>query len=175
MPARTRTRKKIFKKQASAKGRVSHHRSVKQRNKKTHRQKTKNAARRPVVFSRKQRAHHKQHAKRARQKAAQLAVPVVEPTKQEIWHLINKGRSRGFLTESEILRSFAFLEYHLDLYEGFLNLCEKTGVDIVEMKEGLLGRREEFKDILVHFNMDPDQPFDLGTITEDSVQMYLRE
>ncbi|OGL89328.1 RNA polymerase sigma factor RpoD [Candidatus Uhrbacteria bacterium RIFCSPLOWO2_02_FULL_51_9] len=102
-------------------------------------------------------------------------MPVVEPTKQEIWHLINKGRSRGFLTESEILRSFAFLEYHLDLYEGFLNLCEKTGVDIVEMKEGLLGRREEFKDILVHFNMDPDQPFDLGTITEDSVQMYLRE
>ncbi len=171
MPARTRTRKKIFKKQASARRRVPP-----QRNKKIHRQKTKNAARRHVVFSRKRREQHKQRAKHAKQKAAKIAAaPVVEPTNQEIWHLINKGRSRGFLTESEILRSFAFLEHHLDLYEGFLNLCERAGVDIVEMKEGLLGRREEYKDILTRFNMDPDQPFDLGTITEDSVQMYLRE
>ena len=73
------------------------------------------------------------------------------------------------------MQTFPHLEHCVDLYEEFLNLCEKHGVEIVGLKEGLLGRRAEAKDVLVMFHMDPNQPFDLGTITEDSVQMYLRE
>ena len=103
------------------------------------------------------------------------AEPIVIPTDEQVWRLVRKGRSRGFATEVEILQTFPHLEHCVDLYEEFLNLCEKHGVEIVGLKEGLLGRRAEAKDVLVMFHMDPNQPFDLGTITEDSVQMYLRE
>lgn len=98
-----------------------------------------------------------------------------EPTIYALWMLIKKGRTRGFVTEIEVLSVFSNLEDHVTLYEGFLNLAEKHGVEVVEMKEGLLGRKKDHDTILERFHIDPNTPFDLGSITEDSVQMYLRE
>ncbi|MEK7532037.1 MAG: sigma-70 family RNA polymerase sigma factor, partial [Patescibacteria group bacterium] len=112
---------------------------------------------------------------RAHEKPKAPEPPLPPPTDAEVWHLIQKGRGRAFLTEIEVLRVFPQLEHYVELYEGFLNLCEKNGVDLVGLKEGVLGRREEARTVLAQFNFDPNQPFDLSTITEDSVQMYLRE
>jgi len=112
---------------------------------------------------------------RKKRVARKAKITAIEPTNKDIWQLIAKGRSREFLTETEILRIFGELEEYPELYEGFLNLCQQNSIEVVEMKEGLLGRRQEYKDILERFHIDPDHPFDLGTITEDSVQMYLRE
>ncbi len=104
---------------------------------------------------------------------------IKEPSLSEIWHLIDKGRGRGFLTEMEILQVFPRIEKYLELFESFLITLDKSGVSLIEMKEGLLGRREQSKEVMVAFQGEqPDMAsgsFDLGSISQDSIQMYLRE
>jgi len=101
-----------------------------------------------------------------------------EPTEDEIWALIKKGRVRGFCTEIEVLNLFKNPEYYLDLYEGLLELMEKNGIAVVEVQNNLLGRNplddKALKDIQGE-QPDQDIPFDLGEISGDSIQMYLRE
>ena len=53
---------------------------------------------------------------------------ITPPTEEQVWHLVQKGRGRGFLTEVEILSLFPRAEHYLDLYEAFLNLIDKNGV-----------------------------------------------
>src|SRR3989339_700743 len=105
--------------------------------------------------------------------------PIKEPTEAEIWHLINKGRGRGFLTEAEILRVFPRLEAYLPLFEAFVEILDKNGVSLVAQREGFLGQtREQRHEALEDFRGEqPDMPgeFDLGSISQDSIQMYLRE
>jgi len=105
---------------------------------------------------------------------------ILPPSEEQIWHLLDKGRSRGFVTEIEVLALFPRLERYLDVYESFQNTLDKNGVGIVEMKEGLLGQRHEHREILQEFQGEqPDvkegAEFDFGTISQDSIQMYLRE
>ncbi|MBI4993077.1 MAG: sigma-70 family RNA polymerase sigma factor [Candidatus Magasanikbacteria bacterium] len=103
---------------------------------------------------------------------------IVPPTEDRIWYLVQKGRSRGFLTEIEVLSLFPRVEHYLDLYEAFLNLVDKNGVSVVEMKDGFLGQKAEKKEVLDEFQgAQPDMEggFDLGAISQDSIQMYLRE
>jgi RNA polymerase primary sigma factor len=102
----------------------------------------------------------------------------VEPSEDSIWRLVEKGRTRGFITEIEMLSVFNRPERYLDLYEGFLELLEKNGVSLVEGQTGLLGSHAERKETLKEFQgaqPDMDVPFDLGQISSDSIQMYLRE
>ncbi len=103
---------------------------------------------------------------------------VQEPSEERVWALINKGRSRGFITEVELNTVFNRPERYLDLYEGFLELIDKNGLSLVENETGLLGNREANKETLKEFQGEqPDTPlpFDLGQISSDSIQMYLRE
>ncbi len=103
---------------------------------------------------------------------------VAPPSDGVMWALIQKGRGRGFLTEIEILSFFPHLERYIDEYHAFLDALDREIISIVEMKEGLLGRREEKREILSGFQgTQPDMvgEFDLGIISEDSIQMYLRE
>ncbi len=103
---------------------------------------------------------------------------VVEPTMEQVWEILLKGRNRGFVTEIELGRVMPRPEYYLDLYEGFLDLTDKNGVTIVETATNLLGVSGEQKITLKQFQgaqPDMDVPFDLGQISSDSIQMYLRE
>jgi len=105
---------------------------------------------------------------------------ILPPSEEQIWHLLDKGRSRGFVTEIEVLSLFPRLEQYLEVYESFQNTLDKNGVGIVEMKEGLLGQHHERREILQGFQGEqPDikegAEFDFGTISQDSIQMYLRE
>jgi RNA polymerase primary sigma factor len=55
---------------------------------------------------------------------------------------------------------------------------ERNSLTIVEMQGGLLGKKEEKREILSNFQgaqPDMEGSFDLGSISEDSIQMYLRE
>ncbi len=111
---------------------------------------------------------------------AVFAEKPVPPSGEQIWHLVDKGRGRGFVTEVEVLSLFPYLEHYIDVYEGFLSVLDRNGVGIVEMKEGLLGKRHETKEILQEFQGEhPDvkegAEFDFGAISQDSIQMYLRE
>jgi RNA polymerase primary sigma factor len=103
---------------------------------------------------------------------------VAEPTLKDIWSLIGKGRNRGFITQIEVEGVFPRPERCLDLYEGFMDLLDKNGVSIVETAGNLLGRKEEHVQTLKSFQgkqPDMDIPFDLGQISSDPIQMYLRE
>ena len=103
---------------------------------------------------------------------------VQEPTLKDIWAIVAKGRSRGFLTQIEIEGVFSRPEQYLDLYEGFMDLLDKNGVSVVETAGNFLGQRSGQKELLKQFQgaqPDMDTPFDLGQISSDSIQMYLRE
>ncbi len=107
-----------------------------------------------------------------------LLEEIVEPSDERIWNLINKGRSRGFITEIELNSIFSRPERYLDLYEGFLDILDKNGISFVENESNLLGTGAARKEILKEFQGEqPDMasPFDLGQISSDSIQMYLRE
>ena len=104
--------------------------------------------------------------------------PIIEPTNDQLWELLRKGRNRGFITEIELLRAMPQPEEYLDLYEGFLEALERNGLTIVEAAPQLLGKPQEQKDLLKQLQgaqPDMEAPFDLGQISSDSIQMYLRE
>ncbi|MDO8626319.1 MAG: sigma-70 family RNA polymerase sigma factor [Candidatus Magasanikbacteria bacterium] len=103
---------------------------------------------------------------------------VAEPTNEVIWGILKKGRNRGFLTEVEMLRALPRPERYLDLYEGFLEALDKNGVTLVEAAPSMLGAGDHRVATLKQFQgaqPDMDVPFDLGSISSDSIQMYLRE
>ena len=103
---------------------------------------------------------------------------ISEPTLKDIWALVAKGRTRGFITQTEVEGVFSRPERYLDLYEGFMDLLDRNGVTIVETAGNLLGQRGGNKELLKQFQgaqPDMDTPFDLGQISSDSIQMYLRE
>lgn len=117
-------------------------------------------------------------SKQKRQLKDFIIEEAVEPSEDSVWRLVEKGRTRGFITEIEMLSVFNRPERYLDLYEGFLELLEKNGVSLVEGQTGLLGSHNERKEVLKEFQgsqPDMDVPFDLGQISTDSIQMYLRE
>jgi RNA polymerase primary sigma factor len=122
----------------------------------------------------------KKQPKKGKGKGPQAEAPeqVAEPTPESIWDIVKKGRNRGFLTEIEMLRVLPRPERYLDLYDGFLDLLEKNGVSIVEAAPSILGAREQHAAVLKEFQgeqPDMETPFDLGQISSDSIQMYLRE
>jgi len=104
--------------------------------------------------------------------------PVVEPELTKIWEVVRKGRNRGFITEIELGALLPRPECYLDLYEGLLDVFDKNGVAVVEGSTGLLGAKIANNEMLKQFQgsqPDMDMPFDLGEISSDSIQMYLRE
>lgn len=111
-------------------------------------------------------------------KPVELNEPIIEPTLEQMWGVVNKGRGRGFVTEEEVLHLFPHVEHYIDTYEGFLDLIDKNSVSIVESTGGLLGRRVEAQQMMTTIKgsqPDIEGEFDLGSISQDSIQMYLRE
>jgi RNA polymerase primary sigma factor len=111
-------------------------------------------------------------------KKFQKVDPVKPPGIIDIWKLVEKGRGRGFLTQYEVDIIFPSSEWYLHEYECLLETFEKNGITLVESSGGLLGKKEEKSTLLK--GMQGEQPdmmgsFDLGTISQDSIQMYLRE
>ncbi|MDD5396081.1 MAG: sigma-70 family RNA polymerase sigma factor [Patescibacteria group bacterium] len=96
--------------------------------------------------------------------------PLVWPEK-EADRLIAKGRQLGFVTENEILYNLPNIEKYLEKYEEFLNRLDKAGVTIKESQVGLLELKPKEKK---ESKMD-EIMFDLSHLSEDSIQMYLKE
>ena len=97
------------------------------------------------------------------------------PTEEQVKKLIEKGRSRGFLTEQEIILTFSEVEDYVDIYEELLDELDMQGVQIIE-GGGLLTRREVKRELLSKIGIDMDKKrVDLGELAGDNIQMYLRE
>ncbi len=110
---------------------------------------------------------------RARAKAAHALRPrrVVVPT-EKMQDLIAKGRQRGFLTETEILYALPSIEDYLPEYENLLDQFEHNGVQVVETPPSVLAAVIKPKE---EKSARDERRFDLGDISNDSIQMYLRE
>jgi len=104
---------------------------------------------------------------------------IVLPTEEQKKNLISKGRSRGFVTETELLFIFPEVEEYTYDFEVFLEDLQKNGIQIVEDT----GRLLEFKDessqeneSSVNFKIrELKDVTDLSKLSSDSIQMYLKE
>jgi RNA polymerase primary sigma factor len=111
----------------------------------------------------------------------QPKVPYVKapaPTPEALDRLFDKARTRSFMTETEVLYAFPDIEDYISTYEAFIDRLDAAGISVVEMKEGILGRKDDRRVIMTQMNsaipeLGPKvDPFDL---TADHIQIYLRE
>ncbi len=112
-------------------------------------------------------------------KVAAAPKPSERLTEAALNEIVKKGRQRGFMTETELLYAFPELEEYVDQYEQLLDQFEQNGISVVESGPSLLEpvakpaflEPAHSKKHLPH----DERHFDLGDISNDSIQMYLRE
>jgi RNA polymerase primary sigma factor len=106
-------------------------------------------------------------------------VKALPPPPELIKKLMDKGRLRGFLTEEEVFMVFSQVEDYIDIFEDFLDEIDAIGVAIVEMKGGVLGKKEEREKTLAKVGLSQNEHgrsrFEIPELSADSIQMYLRE
>jgi RNA polymerase primary sigma factor len=100
--------------------------------------------------------------------------PALPPTQETMDRLLKTARSRGFMTEQEVLYAFPEIEDYVDAYEDFLEVLHDYGVSLVEQKGGLLQLPSE-KKVEKTEEKGKVLGIDLSDISSDSIQMYLRE
>ncbi len=82
--------------------------------------------------------------------------------------LISQGRQRGFITESEIMQAFPNAEENIDRLENFYEILENEGITVEEAQDWI--------DSVEKVETSTSQKnASLSNISNDSVQMYLRE
>ena len=101
---------------------------------------------------------------------------IVMPTEEQIKNLIEKGRSRDFVTETELLYVFPEVEEYIFDYEIFLEVLQKNGINIIEDTGRILDFDEQ-KDAREAAGKLPltGNITDLSKLSSDSIQMYLKE
>lgn len=102
----------------------------------------------------------------------------IPPTLEVMDAFLKKGRMRGFLTETEILYTFSEPEEYLPQYEEFLDRLDQNGISVVETRENFLGARPKVdgaKAPVKTKKAEKKGAYEVGEISADSVQMYLRE
>ncbi len=114
--------------------------------------------------------------KRAEEKT-KVPREIIQPTDEQIRSLITKGRSRGFVTETELLHVFPEVEEYVYLYELTLEELQKNGIQIVEDTGGFLDLATDIKKKSADFisSVSEKKKFDISELSSDSIQMYLRE
>ncbi len=127
------------------------------------------------VFSKKKKSKKSVIKKKKLEKSQSLVKSVADEEKIKL--LLKKGRSRGFVTEDEVLYTLPDLEEYVDRYEALLVKFERQGVQVVERELSVLGKKEERKDVLQQMGLggSDQRRMDLSDISADSIQMYLRE
>ena len=93
---------------------------------------------------------------------------IVPIDQKKINYLITKGKNQGFVTEDEILYAIPNIEEHVEEVEILLEDLAKMGVSLIKTKEKLVTLEEKKVP-------KAEKKLDLGMVTVDSIQMYLRE
>ena len=121
----------------------------------------------------------KTNVKKIAKKAAPKKVEphVIEVPKEEsVVNLLRKGRSRTFVTETELLYIFPEVEEYVFEYELFLEELQKSGVQIIEDTGRILDFEEnQKKNEEKGGSILPTNITDLSKLSADSIQMYLKE
>ncbi|MDP1845136.1 MAG: RNA polymerase sigma factor RpoD [Candidatus Moranbacteria bacterium] len=101
--------------------------------------------------------------------------PSGEREKKRTDEFIRLGKQRGFVTEDEILHIIPEVEKNLSALEKLYEKLDAQGIKIISSDEVLkedIEKAAEQKEKKVE---NIDIPLDLGDVSSDSVQMYLRE
>jgi RNA polymerase primary sigma factor len=103
--------------------------------------------------------------------------PVVKPTLDpaKLDRLFSKAHARGFITETEILYGFPELEEYVEDYDNFLDRLEGSGIQVVESSGNILGEQTPIETPVKGKKAVDKRRLDLSDISNDSIQMYLRE
>jgi len=152
---RARKKKKISKRKTKKKFRKVKRKIRKPKKIKKIKKKIRKKKKVKKVVKRKKVRKIKKKPKSRRRKAKNIFLPEKEE------ELIKKGRSRGFVTYSELLRYFPDMEKDLEGLEDFYRRLEEQGIEIKQSREYL-----EVKGI-------KEKPLREGKV--DLVQMYLKE
>ncbi len=117
----------------------------------------------------------KNTTERVRHKAM-VKAPKADLDEVSVDILLQKGRSRGFITENELIRTFSDLEDYVSKFEDFLDLLDEAAVQLVNIEGGILDQKFTTSEILSKSGVQNDERRgDLTDIAADSIQMYLRE
>src|SRR3989338_8684558 len=110
----------------------------------------------------------RKNSKKSRPKSKkQLPIVVNE---NAILKLIEKGRHRGFITESEILHAFPHVERDIEGLERLYERLESSNINVIDTGKVFAEEREQH-------DFDEKKRLEIEQIEagSDSVQMYLRE
>ncbi len=115
-------------------------------------------------------------AKATPRRAGSKSKPVapILPDETVIAALIHKGRMRGFVTEQEMLLSLPELEEYLTRYEELLADFDRNNINVIE-NVTFFGKPPAPVVPVKEKKIKPISVDDLGDISADSIQMYLRE
>ncbi len=111
-------------------------------------------------------------AKRVRKERYKRSEP---PERSILDRMTERGMTRGFVTEDELLFGFGQVEDHVKLLEEYLDELEAKGIHVIELKEGFLGRDKSIDGVYDKLRVKVDRKLEPSDITQDSIQMYLRE
>ena len=104
---------------------------------------------------------------------------VIKPTEEAMKRLVNKGRLRGFITETELLYLFPEIEEYVYEYDVFLGELQKNGIRIAEDSGRILDMIEKKTNEEATSGKTLAQQnamnIDLSKLSADSIQMYLKE
>lgn len=99
---------------------------------------------------------------------------VVRPSEEQLKKLLDKGRLRSFVTETELLYLFPEIEEYVYEYDVFLGDLQKNGIRIAEDSGRILDVQEKNPNI-TSAKAAAAVTFDLSKLSADSIQMYLKE
>lgn len=97
---------------------------------------------------------------------------IVYPSEEKMHKLIDKGRVRGFVTETELLYLFPEVEDYVYEFDVFLGDLQRNGIHIIEDSGHILGSGEKREEVT---GKASSLSFDLSKLSADSIQMYLKE
>ena len=104
---------------------------------------------------------------------------IKKPTEEAMKRLVDKGRLRGFITETELLYLFPEIEEYVYEYDVFLGDLQKNGIRIAEDSGRILDMIEKKANEEANSGKTLAQQnamnIDLSKLSADSIQMYLKE
>lgn len=105
---------------------------------------------------------------------AKVLKEIVYPNEDKLNKLLEKGKMRGFVTETELLYVFPEVEEYVYEYDVFLGDLQKNGIRIAEDSGRILDVQARNPNI-TSAKAAAAVPFDLAKLSTDSIQMYLKE
>jgi RNA polymerase primary sigma factor len=120
---------------------------------------------------------NKTKAKTRTKKASKTKLPKINEEKlsEDIDRLVKKGRSRGFITETEVVHTLPQVENYLYLYSLLLDKLEQNNISLIEEEIGILGSPSDDHELITAKIPSILAKYDLSEIAGDSIQMYLRD